>query len=213
VSPVQVKICGITNQTDAGLAARLGADAIGLNFYAGSPRCISMSMAKEVLRTLPSAVEPIALFVNESAGYIGEQLQSLPRVRTVQWHAEQSLFLAHVPFGMIPAFGVEGEADVLAISHYLAEAKSQGFLPQAILVDARVRGLHGGTGKTVPWQLLAEFRPGVPLILAGGLTPDNVAQAIRLVQPYGVDVAGGVEKSPGVKDPEKLRRFIAAARG
>jgi phosphoribosylanthranilate isomerase len=213
VSRVQVKICGITTEADANLAAALGADAIGLNFYAGSPRYVSKSEAKDILRTVPSSVEPVGIFVNESVAFIDEELHSLPQVRTVQWHAEQSVFLTPVPFRMIPAFAVEAEADLLAISDYLAQAESQGVTPTAILVDARVQGLHGGTGKTAPWELLAEFRPGVPLILAGGLTPVNVAEAIRLVQPYGVDVASGVERTPGVKDPEKLRRFIAAIRG
>jgi phosphoribosylanthranilate isomerase len=80
-----------------------------------------------------------------------------------------------------------------------------------VVVDARVAGLHGGTGRTAPWDLLADFQPGTPVILAGGLTPDNVAEAVRVVRPYGVDVASGVERAPGVKDPEKLRRFIGNA--
>ncbi len=85
-------------------------------------------------------------------------------------------------------------------------------LPSAILVDAHVAGQYGGTGQTAPWHLLADFKPGVPLILAGGLTPDNVADAIRIVRPYAVDVASGVESRPGKKDPDKLRRFIDAVR-
>jgi phosphoribosylanthranilate isomerase len=85
-------------------------------------------------------------------------------------------------------------------------------MPAAVLVDARVPGQFGGTGKTAPWHLLADYRPGVPLILAGGLTPENVAEAVRTVRPYAVDVAGGVESAPGRKDPDKVRRFIANAR-
>src|SRR5207249_4121881 len=90
--------------------------------------------------------------------------------------------------------------------------KSPDFFPEAILVDACVPGQFGGTGKTVPWELLADFRPEVPLILAGGLTPENVAEAVRIVRPYGVDVASGVEKSPGRKDPDKIKQFIENAR-
>jgi phosphoribosylanthranilate isomerase len=84
--------------------------------------------------------------------------------------------------------------------------------PAAVLLDGHVPGQYGGTGRAAPWELLAEFRPGVPVILAGGLTPENVAEAVRVVRPYGVDVAGGVEAAPGRKDPEKIRRFLANAR-
>ncbi len=94
------------------------------------------------------------------------------------------------------------------ITAYLARCRDQGGLPRAILVDARVAGLHGGTGRTAPWDLLEGFRPGVPLILAGGLTPDNVAEAVRRIRPDVVDVASGVETSPGRKDADMMRRFV-----
>src|SRR5205814_5109867 len=110
----------------------------------------------------------------------------------------------------IPAFSVADAASLTAITTYLDLLASVGAAPAAILVDAHVPGLHGGTGQTAPWQLLADFRPGVPLILAGGLTPENVAEAIRIVRPYAVDVASGVESAPGKKDADKLRRFIEA---
>jgi phosphoribosylanthranilate isomerase len=99
-----------------------------------------------------------------------------------------------------------------SLAAWMKKPRPRPILPAAILVDARVPGHFGGTGKTAPWELLAEFHPGVPLILAGGLTPDNVAEAVRIVRPYGVDVASGVESSPGVKDPEKMKRFIKNAR-
>jgi phosphoribosylanthranilate isomerase len=99
-----------------------------------------------------------------------------------------------------------------AITRYLDVCRLRGALPSAVLVDASVPGQYGGTGRQAPWHLLATFRPGVPLILAGGLTPDNVAEAVRLVRPYAVDVASGVESAPGHKDPDKVRRFIDKAR-
>jgi phosphoribosylanthranilate isomerase len=99
-----------------------------------------------------------------------------------------------------------------AIRNYLDTCKMVGVPPAAVLVDGHAAGAHGGTGTTAPWKLLATFRPGIPVILAGGLTPENVAEAVRIVQPWGVDVASGVEFSPGQKDAEKMRRFIAAAR-
>jgi phosphoribosylanthranilate isomerase len=96
------------------------------------------------------------------------------------------------------------------INRYLALAGEIGQMPAAVLVDGYAAGLRGGTGRTAPWHLLSDFRPGVPLILAGGLTPDNVAEAVRIVRPYAVDVASGVESVPGRKDPQKMKRFIAA---
>ena len=112
---------------------------------------------------------------------------------------------------MITAFGVKDRASLSEVNRYLDTARSGGRAPSAVLVDAQVPGQYGGTGQVAPWHLLAEFRPPEPVILAGGLTPDNVAEAIRLVRPYAVDVAGGGESAPGRKDPEKMRRFIGNA--
>ena len=108
---------------------------------------------------------------------------------------------------------VRDAGDLENLSAYLERCRARQQLPSAVLVDAHVAGQFGGTGQTAPWDLLADFQPGVPVILAGGLTPDNVATAIRRVRPYAVDVASGVESTPGRKDPEKVRRFIEAARG
>src|SRR5205814_10530314 len=99
------------------------------------------------------------------------------------------------------------------ISRYLDVCRNTNRLPAAILLDAHVPGQYGGTGQKAPWHLLADFKPGVPVLLAGGLTPDNVAEAVRVVRPYAVDVASGVEARPGHKDEDKMRRFIANARG
>jgi phosphoribosylanthranilate isomerase len=113
----------------------------------------------------------------------------------------------------IRAFAVRDQTDLQQITAQLELFRALTELPQGVLVDAHVPGMHGGTGQTAPWQLLAGFDPGVPVILAGGLTPENVAEAIRMVRPYAVDVASGVESSPGKKDADKLVRFIAAVRG
>jgi phosphoribosylanthranilate isomerase len=130
----------------------------------------------------------------------------------VQWHGE-----SHEPpdgsgYHLIPAFPVRDEGSLAAATRYLDLCRDVGRLPAAVLLDAHVPGQYGGTGRTAPWRLLASFRPGVPLVLAGGLTPDNVAEAVRIVQPYAVDVASGVESAPGVKDLEKVRRFLDRAR-
>jgi phosphoribosylanthranilate isomerase len=212
---VRIKICGITNQIDADLAAALGADAIGFNAYVQSPRYLNPKEARAIVQRLPLFVEPIVIFVNESP-VVAEQTVGTYGARTIQMHSDRH---EYTPYSVtpgyrpwIPAFPVEDAASLRVITAFLEMQKKHGHLPAAILVDAHVPGMHGGTGQTAPWQLLADFKPGVPLILAGGLTPDNVAEAIRIVQPYAVDVASGVEASPGKKDPDKLRRFIDAVR-
>jgi phosphoribosylanthranilate isomerase len=209
---VRIKICGITSEEDAIAAADLGADAIGLNFYPGSPRFVSDELAIRIAETLPPFVEPVALFVNEPIGRIVERVRRLGAVRTIQWHGDDP----EPPpqnYHFIPAFQVRGRNDLAVVSRYLERCREARRLPSAVLVDGHSPGQYGGTGQPAPWELLADFHPGIPLILAGGLTPENVADAIRLVRPYGVDVAGGVETSPGRKDADKMRRFIDRARG
>lgn len=208
---VRVKICGITNPADAKLAAHLGADMLGLNFYNRSPRRIDEATARSILRVVPDPVEPVALFVNEANLILQEVITRL-YIGTVQTHTE---FMEPRPIGStrwIPAFAAADANDLQQIMSKIALLRALDSLPDAILVDAKVPGMYGGTGKTAPWHLLADFQPGVPLILAGGLTPDNVAEAIRIVRPYAVDVASGVESSPGKKDADKIRRFIDAVR-
>jgi len=213
-----VKICGVTDEADAVQAAELAADAIGLNFYKGSPRYVTPDKAESIIRELPPFVEPVGIFVSNGFPPHLETIHKLG-LRTIQFHRPDDdlvfVFLTG-PFGfrLISAFSVGENNDLQGISHYLKKCRQKrGALPAAILVDARVSGEFGGTGKTVPWDLLADFRPEVPLILAGGLTPENVAEAVRIVRPYGVDVASGVEKSPGRKDTDKMKRFIENARG
>ena len=226
---VRVKICGVSNLGDALLAAQLGADAIGLNFYQSSPRCIDLETAADIRVTLPPFVEPIALFVNAPMKQIKETAHGL-EIRTVQVHREaHEAFPTNANLTWIPAFSVKDELDLQLITSFFemwhltdespwddedtaSLSPEQCAMPAAILVDAHVPGQYGGTGQTAPWHLLADFKPGVPLILAGGLTPENVAEAIRIVKPYAVDVASGVESAPGKKDPDKLRRFMDAVR-
>lgn len=205
---MRIKICGVTRPEDAELAAHLGADALGLNFYEGSPRFLDRPRAEALLRGLPPFVEPVGVFVNPTAPQLRAWRQDL---RTVQLHGADLASLADevaaARWCAVPAFGVGDAADLARVTAALA-----GWPAAAVLLDAKAPGLHGGTGRTAPWDLLAAFRAPVPVLLAGGLTPENVAEAIRVVRPYAVDVAGGVEASPGVKDPEKLRRFLDNAR-
>jgi phosphoribosylanthranilate isomerase len=210
--PIRVKICGITNADDCRQATLLGADAIGLNFYPASPRFVDSSLVEEILRDVPPFVDVVGLFVNERLQQVWQLVQRWGRIRTVQWHGENHELGDVAPLQLISAFQVRGVEDLQAITRYLDLRRSRIGPPAAVLVDAHVPGEYGGTGRTAPWELLAEFRPGVPVILAGGLTPENVAEAIRIVQPYAVDVASGVERSPGRKDAEKIRRFVGSAR-
>jgi phosphoribosylanthranilate isomerase len=196
-----VKICGITTPEDALLAADAGVDAIGLVF-AKSPRRVEPEQAADILAALPPYVDPVALFVNETASRIRSLCRMLG-VRTVQLHGDEppELALALDEFCVVKAVHMAAEADLEAIADYPASA---------FLLDTKVAGLRGGTGKTFDWQLAAQAQGRI--ILAGGLNPDNVAEAVRTARPYGVDVSSGVEAEPGKKDPEKVRAFVRNAR-
>jgi phosphoribosylanthranilate isomerase len=209
---LRIKICGITTVVDALQAARLGADAIGLNFYPQSSRFVDRARAEAILHSLPPLVVPVALFVNEPLAAACSCAGQLGNVRTIQWHGDDPEVPRTSAYRFIPAFNICDRNSLARIERYLLRCQDEGQLPAAILADAAVPGQYGGTGQTAPWDLLADFRPPVPLILAGGLTPENVADAVRIVRPYAVDVASGVESSPGRKDPERIRAFIEKAR-
>ncbi len=208
---VRVKICGITTAEDARLAADCGADAIGINFYDKSPRYVDPRQAGLLLRALPPLMDAIGVFVGLKTRQVCAVAYQLG-LHSVQYLADSSDLEDSFPFRRIAAFRVKDRGSIDEIERYLALAAKAGGLPAAVLVDAHVEGQFGGTGQKAPWELLAGFRPGVPLILAGGLTPENVAEAIAIVKPYAVDVASGVESSPGRKDAGKLRRFLEAVR-
>jgi len=210
VPSLRIKICGITRPQDAQLAASAGADFLGLNFYPPSPRYISAANARQILADLPASARPVALFVQLRWKDAIAAAHAL-NIPTLQMHGD----LRETPppaIAFLPAFPVKDAASLTRIREQLSVWHDAGISPLAILVDAHVPGLHGGTGTTAPWDLLADFDPGIPLVLAGGLTPENVGEAVRKVRPWGVDVASGVESSPGVKDAEKVRRFIENAK-
>lgn len=209
---LRIKICGITSVGDAEAAAELGADAIGLNFYPPSPRHVEPAAVPGIVRALPPFVDPVGVFVNDPLREVCAVARQHGVTRLIQWHGDQHEVCDVFPQRLICAFKIGERCDLDGITRHVAACRAQGHAPIAVLVDAHVPGQYGGTGRTAPWEFLADFQPGVPLILAGGLTPDNVAEAVRCVRPYGVDVASGVERSPGVKDAEKMRRFIGNAR-
>ncbi len=209
--PLRIKICGVTRPVDVEACANAGADAIGVNFHPGSPRFVDPKESQTLLRSIPPLLAGVGVFVGLPIRQVTALAYQLG-LRGIQYHGENRELADPFPFSLIAAFRVRDRKSLSTIDTYLEMCRSFGQLPAAILVDAYVEGLEGGTGEKAPWDLLADYRPGVPMILAGGLTPENVADAIRLVRPAAVDVASGVEEAPGIKDPEKIRRFVANAR-
>lgn len=207
---LRIKICGVTSPADVEIAADAGADAIGINFHPASPRYVDPAKAVELVRTVPA--DDISGGIRRAADSTGVCRCLGIRIGAVQWYGENRQIGDTFPFALIAAFRVRDRQSLAEINAYLRMCKDFGRMPSAVLVDAYVEGQMGGTGHRLPWDLIADFRPEVPLILAGGLTPDNVAEAIRIVQPDGIDVASGVESSPGRKDAEKVKRFIDATR-
>jgi phosphoribosylanthranilate isomerase len=221
----KIKICGITNVEDARVAIDAGADAIGLNFYENSPRFVTPSDATAICACLNGLatigrrdITAYGVFVNKQADEVLSLIEL--GIRGIQLHGDETptdvaAFKDWPPhWKLIRArrFDDRGVAALAADLHACIEA---GRRPDALLVDALTPGRYGGTGETVSWVGLADHNNwlrGTPLILAGGLTPDNVAEAIRSVRPHGVDVASGVESAPGKKDPAKICDFVAAAR-
>jgi phosphoribosylanthranilate isomerase len=201
----RVKICGITRLEDARLAVELGAAALGFNFYPPSPRYIAPAAAAEIIRRLPPFVTPVGVFANETDAEHVAALARVARVIAIQLHGPR------FPESSGP---LEGFLLIRAV------AVREDFRPDelgrlkanAFLLDTFDPNLHGGTGKTFNWSMAREAARYGPiiLILAGGLTPENVGEAIREVRPFAVDVASGVESAPGIKDAAKLRAFFAA---
>jgi phosphoribosylanthranilate isomerase len=199
---VRIKICGITNWSDAKAALDAGADALGFNFYPPSPRAVTPSQAWGMIRKLPPLVEAVGVFVNWPPEAIAAMARAL-RLSAVQLHGDES------------------GADVreCASAHRVIKAirVGRGFRPRilktyagasAFLLDGFQAKLYGGSGKTFAWGLARQAKKYGLVILAGGLTPENVAEAIRAAEPYAVDVASGVESRPGKKDPSKVKEFV-----
>jgi phosphoribosylanthranilate isomerase len=200
----RIKICGITTAEDALLAVESGADAIGLVFYAKSARHVTIEQAAACAAVVPPFISIVALFVNESAQRINRALEALP-ISVIQFHGDETeQFCASFNRPYIKALRVKDGVDVAA-----AAAGYGGSV--GILLDSWQAEAPGGTGQVFDWQL-AQGRMARPLILAGGLNSENVGSAIEQLRPAAVDVSSGVECEPGVKDPAKLRSFIAAVK-
>ena len=210
-----VKICGIRDVDTARAVADCGPDAIGLNFYKQSSRWLDVRMAEGICRSLPADVEPVGVFVNHSVEEILETTKNC-RIRTVQLHGDEGPQIASplIDAGLevIRALRIDDQ-NVSQLAELVGDYRDVPL--RAILIDAKVAGVYGGSGQTAPWQAIAAAWQcdWPPLILAGGLTPANIGEAIGAARPWGVDTAGGVESSPAIKDPAKVRAFIDNARG
>jgi phosphoribosylanthranilate isomerase len=201
---VKVKICGITSVGDAAAAVEAGADALGLMFCPASPRLITLDMAQAISRQLPPFVLRVGVFADPAPEDVFSAIHQCG-LNLLQFHGRETPeFCGQFGVMTMKAFRIRDAQSLLEIPRFSTDA---------VLLDSFMPGKGGGTGETFNWALAVEAAKfGKPIFLAGGLTPENVADAVRLVRPFGVDVSSGVEQSPGKKDPKKMRDFIAAVR-
>ncbi|MBI5150610.1 MAG: phosphoribosylanthranilate isomerase [Candidatus Omnitrophica bacterium] len=199
----RIKICGITSIEDARMAVNAGASALGFIFHKKSPRYVSPSKVRTITESLPPFVTPVGVFLNHSEHAVRD-ICRLARVSTVQFHGEESpgYCKSFNHFKIIKAFRVSDIFNFKSVLQYKVDA---------YLFDTFQEDAAGGTGKTFNWELLKNYQFDKPVILSGGLNPENVRQAIETVQPYAVDVSSGVEKSPGVKGYHLVNAFCQAA--
>jgi phosphoribosylanthranilate isomerase len=214
--PFQIKICGVTTAEDAKIAVDAGADAIGLNFYPRSKRFVTREQARRITAAIPAGVTKVGVFVNASLEEITSAIFAAS-LGLVQLHGDEPPeFLAQIRLPVMRAlrWGANGQRE---IDEYLANCAAQHCALIALLLDSQISGQFGGTGETADWDAISTWRErrrfDIPLVLAGGLTPGNVAAAIAAVRPDAVDTASGVETSPGRKDRGLIRAFVEAARG
>ena len=203
----KVKICGITNAEDATVAVETGADALGFVFYRKSPRYIEPTLARQIVMRLPPLVITVGVFVDEEQQVVRNIMDDCG-LALAQLHGNESaVYCKELGRAVLKALRVKDRSTFLALAEFRGRAGVRGFI-----LDADSDQAYGGTGQVIDWQLAAEVAKVANILLAGGLTPDNVEEAIRAVRPYGVDVSSGVEREPGKKDHEKVRAFIRSAK-
>jgi phosphoribosylanthranilate isomerase len=203
----RVKICGITHLEDARLAIELGADALGFNFYEESPRCIAPAEAWKILRKLPALVFTVGVFVNWDSASIVALAKSL-RLSAVQLHGDESAAVTAECARHFPVIKAFRTGSKFQFTQFRTHSAAASFLMDAATSEMKSKN-YGGTGRPADWNIAKRTAAKYPILLAGGLTPENIAEAILTVRPYAVDVASGVESRPGKKDPAKLRAFFA----
>jgi phosphoribosylanthranilate isomerase len=209
--PPRIKICGITRVEDLTACADLGVEMIGLNFHPASSRYATPAQMKRLMQACPAWLNVVGVFVEHTlpqACAIAYQLG----IRTVQWYGLKGALEATFPHSLLPAHRVKDASDLEKIDQQINICKNADVSLVGVLIDSYVAGAMGGTGHVAPWDMLKDWKCDLPLFLAGGLTPENVAEAIKIVRPAAVDLASGVESAPGIKDLGKLRRFVNAVR-
>lgn len=205
IQMVAIKVCGITRMEDALLAASVGVSALGFVFWPGSPRYVEPEAAQRIIGLLPPMIAVVGVFVNQPLEDV-RRIAAEIGLTAVQLHgAETADYWNSLSPRVIKAVPLSSRADADAIGRYPREV--------TLLLDAHDPVRYGGTGRTIDWRVAAAIAATRPVILSGGLRPDNVAAAIQQVRPYGVDVSSGVEQQPGVKDASRLQAFVRAARG
>jgi len=204
---VKIKICGITNIEDAKVAVAAGADALGFVLYRKSPRFVEAAVVRRIVAELPPFVLPVGVFVNEELSLV-RALMDECGLALAQLHGDETAFYCQdLGRPVMKALRLKDRGTFLTLAEFKGRANVRG-----VLIDAFSDQAYGGTGQTVDWTLAQEAAQSTPIVLAGGLTPANVAEAITRVRPYGVDVSSGVELSPGKKDHDKVKAFIHSAR-
>ncbi|TAJ22718.1 MAG: phosphoribosylanthranilate isomerase [Nitrospirae bacterium] len=207
MSTIKVKICGITNAEDAAAAVEAGADALGFVFHAKSPRCVDAGLVKRIVAGLPPFVLPVGVFVNEDMKKVRDLMDGCG-LALAQLHGDETAASCEsLGRPVLKAIRLRDRGSLLALAEYKGRVLVRGFV-----VDAFSTTAYGGTGERADWTLAAEAAKSAPILLAGGLTAENVREAVERVRPYGVDVSSGVEASPGKKDHAKVRAFIQAVK-
>jgi phosphoribosylanthranilate isomerase len=205
--PVKIKICGITNPDDALVAVQAGADALGFVFHKPSPRCMTPEAVRRIVASLPPFVVPVGVFVNEELKHVRD-LMDFCGLALVQLHGEETAtYCEELGLPLVKAIRLRDRASFLTMAEYKGRTQVRGFL-----IDSHSESAYGGTGQVADWNLAAEAARTAPVLLAGGLTPENVREGLLKVRPYGVDVSSGVEASPGKKDSAKMKAFIEAVK-
>ena len=203
----KIKICGITNPEDAAAAVEAGVDALGFVLYRKSPRYIEPHLVKQIIAELPPFVLPVGVFVNEDAKVVRDLMDSCG-LALAQLHGDETAtYCETLGRPVLKAIRLKDRRSFLALAEFKGRAGVRG-----LLLDAYSEDAYGGTGRTTDWSLAAEVARAATVVLAGGLTAENVGAAVRTVRPYGVDVSSGVEDRPGKKNREKMRAFVQAAK-
>lgn len=205
--PCRIKICGITTPEDAFAAVAAGADALGFVFHKASARCVTAEVVHRIIALLPPFVLPVGVFVNEDMKVVRDLMDSCG-LALAQLHGDEpAAYCEQLGRPILKAIRLRDMRSFLSLAEYKGRAGVRGFV-----IDAYSDSAYGGTGQTTDWGLAAQAAQSAAVLLAGGLTPDNVGEAIARVRPYGVDVSSGVESSPGKKDHAKLQAFVEAAK-